>query len=44
MARTCFPGPVEHLAALLKIRLTLLSYEEGVPKLRESTETAYSPR
>jgi TRAP transporter TAXI family solute receptor len=37
------PALFEHLAALLKIRLTLLSYEEGVPKLREKYGTAYSP-
>jgi len=37
------PALFEHLAALLKIRLTLLSYEEGVPKLREKYGTAYYP-
>ena len=41
-------GPVstalfEHLAGLLKIRIALLSYEEGVPKLREKYGTAYYP-
>jgi len=41
-------GPVspelfEHLAGLLKIRITLLSHEEGVAKLREKYGTAYSP-
>jgi len=37
------PALFEHLAALLKIRLTLLSHEEGVPKLREKYGTAYYP-
>jgi len=37
------PALFEHLAALLKIRLTLLSYEDGVPKLREKYGTAYYP-
>jgi TRAP transporter TAXI family solute receptor len=37
------PALFEHLAALLKIRLALLSYEEGVSKLREKYGTAYSP-
>ena len=37
------PALFEHLAGLLKIRVTLLSYEEGVPKLREKYGTAYSP-
>src|SRR5213594_3048654 len=41
-------GPVsqalfEHLAGLLKIRIMLLSYEEGVAKLREKYGIAYSP-
>src|SRR5207249_11075474 len=37
------PALFEHLAGLLKIRITLLSYEEGVAKLREKYGTAYSP-
>jgi TRAP transporter TAXI family solute receptor len=37
------PALFEHLAGLLKIRTTLLSYEEGVPKLREKYGTAYYP-
>jgi TRAP transporter TAXI family solute receptor len=37
------PALFEHLAALLKIRLALLSYEEGVPRLREKYGTAYHP-
>jgi len=37
------PALFEHLAGLLKIRLMLLSYEEGVAKLREKYGTAYSP-
>src|SRR5262249_16772702 len=35
------PALFEHLAGLLKIRTTLLSHEEGVPKLREKYGTAY---
>jgi TRAP transporter TAXI family solute receptor len=35
------PALFEHLAGLLKIRTTLLSYEEGVPKLREKYGAAY---
>src|SRR2546422_1564139 len=37
------PALFEHLAGLLKIRITLLSYEERIPKLREKYGTAYSP-
>jgi TRAP transporter TAXI family solute receptor len=37
------PALFEHLAALLKIRLTLLSYEEAIAKLREKYGTAYYP-
>ncbi len=37
------PALFEHLAGLLKIRTTLLSHEEGVPKLREKYGTAYYP-
>ena len=37
------PALFEHLAGLLKIRIMLLSYEEGVAKLREKYGTAYSP-
>src|SRR5256712_12110873 len=37
------PALFEHLAGLLKIRIALLSYEEGVPKLREKYGTAYYP-
>lgn len=41
-------GPVspvlfEHLAGLLRIQITLLSHEDGVPKLREKYGTAYYP-
>src|SRR6266849_2009736 len=37
------PALFEHLAGLLKIRITLLPYEEGIPKLREKSGTAYYP-
>src|SRR5437899_229948 len=37
------PALFEHLAGLLKIRLMLLSYEEGVAKLRQKYAPAYSP-
>ncbi len=37
------PALFEHLAGLLKIRITLLPYEEGIPKLREKYGTAYYP-
>jgi TRAP transporter TAXI family solute receptor len=37
------PSLFEHLAGLLKIRITLLPYEEGIPKLREKYGTAYYP-
>ena len=37
------PALFEHLAGLLKVRIALLSYEEGVPKLREKYGTAYYP-
>src|SRR5437899_9238670 len=37
------PALFEHLARLLKIRIALLSYEEGVPKLRVKYGTAYYP-
>ncbi|HTF15704.1 MAG TPA: TAXI family TRAP transporter solute-binding subunit [Burkholderiales bacterium] len=37
------PALFEHLAGLLKIRTTLLSHEEGVPKLREKYGTGYYP-
>jgi TRAP transporter TAXI family solute receptor len=35
------PALFEHLAGLLKIRIALLSYEEGVPKLREKYGAPY---
>jgi TRAP transporter TAXI family solute receptor len=35
------PALFEHLAGLLKVRITLLSYEEEVAKLREKYGAAY---
>jgi TRAP transporter TAXI family solute receptor len=35
------PALFEHLAGLLKIRIALLSYEEGIPKLREKYGAPY---
>jgi TRAP transporter TAXI family solute receptor len=37
------PALFEHLAGLLKIRITLLPHEEGLAKLREKYGTAYYP-
>jgi len=37
------PALFEHLAGLLKIHTTLLSHEEGVPKLREKYGPAHYP-
>jgi TRAP transporter TAXI family solute receptor len=35
------PALFEHLAGLLKIRIALVSYEDGIPKLREKYGAAY---